>query len=73
VKAADEQAAKGSWTKLQCGGFEITGVEPGNWTVIDTEAWSQLDEANTRRLKERFGECGLQHLLVALLKCPSRD
>jgi hypothetical protein len=57
----------GNSVPLQCGAFEAMSVELGNWIVIDTDAWSQLDTTNAQRLRERFSEHGLEHLLNVLL------
>jgi hypothetical protein len=64
---AFKRTQMGKSVPLQCGGFKVTGVELGDWIVVDTKAWSQLDEAKTWQLKAKFEEHGLGHFLKVLL------
>jgi hypothetical protein len=52
---------------LRCGGFKVASVGLGDWIFVDTEPWSQLDKADAQRLKDKFSEHGLEHLLGVLL------
>ena len=52
---------------LKCGGYAVVGVELGDWIMVDAEAWAQLDEESAERLRDRFDEAGLGHLLTVLL------
>jgi hypothetical protein len=56
---------------LRYGGLEVISVELGDWVIIDM---SKLDEESTQRLRDRFHEAGLEHLLTVLLaEAPLQD
>jgi parallel beta-helix repeat protein len=62
-----EASAGNNEISVRCGGFTAKSVELGDWIMIDSEAWSQLDQEAAARLRDSFDEAGLGHLLKVLL------